>query len=113
MTGGNYVLYPSLISIFLISGLIFGSVAPIIVCNIQLGLERETVLFNFLALLTNIVLNYLMIPTWGIVGAALATMICSIVSLLTCSIIFIKRSMSHTEFIAHIGLPKCVSSSCK
>ena len=91
MTGGNYILYPSLILIFLISGLIFGSVAPVIACNIQLGLERETVLFNFLALITNIVLNFLMIPILGIVGAALATMICSIVSLLTCSIIFYKK----------------------
>lgn len=87
----NYSLSNTLILYFTTTGLVLSSVNIIIVGAIQIGLERKIVVFNILALLTNIFLNYKLIPIYGLYGAAFGTLIGSLVSLVLCFNVLNKK----------------------
>ncbi len=87
----NYSLSYTLILYFTLTGLVLSSVNLIILGSIQIGLERKIFIFNILALLTNIFLNYKLIPIYGIYGAAFGTFIGSLVSLFLCFNILNKK----------------------
>jgi len=84
LTNGNYSLSYSLIFCFVIASFIFGLVNLTIVGSIQIGLEKKIVIFNLISLLTNIAMNYLLIPKYGLLGAAIGTLTGSLVSLILC-----------------------------
>ena len=91
MTGSNYILSYNLISVFLLSGLLFSSVSFFILGNIYIGLERIMLFINIFALIINIMINAILIPQLGLIGAALGTLIGSLVSFILCSSLYTNK----------------------
>jgi len=99
--------------IFLSIGTLFFSVFNVSNSLIAMGGKSKTVLFDVLAASAlNIILNILLIPSYGITGAAIATMI----SLITLGVIFSVQSMIYFSIIpirrkmANIGLAAIIST---
>ena len=91
MTGSNYILSYNLIIVFLLSGLLFSSVSFFILGNIYIGLERIMLFINIFALIINIMINAILIPQLGLIGAALGTLIGSLVSFILCSSLYTNK----------------------
>ena len=73
IAGKDYAVKPEALAILLVGNLINGMLAMNGVVISGLGYSRAFLGFNILALLLNIAFNFAFIPTFGLVGAAMAT----------------------------------------
>ena len=92
ITDGNYTLSYNLIIIFILSGFSFSTVSFFILGNIYRGLEKIMIIINVIAICTNVIINFILIPILGIIGAAIATLFGSLVSLILCTSLFLRHS---------------------
>lgn len=72
------------------------------------SLNFEVIVLRFLGCLSNILLNYIFIPKWGILGAAYATLISYFITVYLASMVFAKTRVILVSQIKSIFYPRYI-----